>query len=104
MLSAKEAGGIRLVNIKAKHAALKIAWIFWESDYVQNLLAHLVPDTLGTYFWDCTLNKEHVQSFLPRWAPEFWIQVIEHWFNFKWALNQRDRVVFDTPQVCNQIL
>ena len=76
--------GLKLVHIKLKAAALKINWLYREDSFCQIFLHNLIPDSLGTRFWDCTLHPCDVITFLAPETPVFWIQVCEEWFDLKW--------------------
>ena len=81
----KYMGGLGLVNIKWKTIALKIAWIFRQDAYVEDTLGRLLPCTLGTLFWDCTLRSNRVNKYINNTKPEFWKQICYHWFDYTWT-------------------
>ena len=62
-------------------------------------MLYFVPNALGTRFWDCTLHSRHVTFFMPKWIPEFWLQVVKEWFQLKWKPIQ-----CCTIEISNQIL
>ena len=88
----RKLGGLNLVNLREKCKALKIAWIFRENGYVQEVLASAVPESLGTLFWDCCLYGKHVKLYVAGSVPRFWMEVIWEWFEFQRQerLNQCD--------------
>ena len=98
LLCTKFDGGLKLVNLCHKIASLKIQWVFREDSRLQELITGFVPATLGTIFWDCTINPKvhNIAVYLPAHIPLFWIEVINHWFQYTWMpeLNQIQKVLW----------
>ena len=90
LLSGKECGGLKLVNLKIRNSALKISWLFKTNVFARNIKESIAPMELGHDFWDCQLNSKHVKLFLPDWTPVFWKQVTEEWFAFTWGFDEED--------------
>ena len=59
-----EQGGVRLVNLVARNASLKIPWIFKEHSLVDIQLEQIIPEELGTLFWDCSLASKDIKGYL----------------------------------------
>ena len=79
----REGGGLKLCNLFCKLRSLKIAWIFRQDAYTCNMFNCMIPDALGTLFWDCNLKKTDVNLFIPGDFPRFWKQICYHWFEYQ---------------------
>ena len=79
-------GGAKLANMEIRDKALKIVWIFKNDYFVQNVIAMLLPEKLGTMLWECQLKekKEIEQVIKINELSEFWKQVVTHWFQLTW--------------------
>ena len=95
----KQNGGLALIDLKAKAAAQKIAWIFREDEFTMNLLKFVIPNDMGKLFWECTLHPRHVNKVVNKQTPEFWKQMITHWFELTW----KDELT-EKEEIENQII
>ena len=66
----------------------------------------MIPETLGTLFWNCNLLPEHIHQFLPKWVPTFWQEVIYEWFNFMSDTNDCNNISAVAYQIiwCNSYI
>ena len=81
-------GRLKLVDLNLKNQAIKCAWVFRTDPYVVNQISHLIPNALGTYFWDCNMNIEDLNCWLKNvGANAFWTCVLRNWFKFTWQIN-----------------
>ena len=95
----KQKGGLRLVNLKHKFKALKIAWLFREDVFIQNQLSMLPPTELGHNFWHCQLNVNDVKQFLNIDSDPFWKQVAMHWFELTFKEN-----IAESNEILQQVI
>ena len=77
-------GGLGLFDLRAKQDALKISWIFRETDqFIKSCLYNSLCSKMGDLIWKCNLRTDHVQKVFVN--NEFWTQVLGSWskLNFK---------------------
>ena len=96
LCSSKKEGGLNLVNLEFKNQALKVSWIFRKENQIQDLLNHIVPDEMGTIFWDCQLKSTDLWEI--KIQDPFWRSVVKAWFNFTWLPELNDN------QIMSQII
>ena len=78
--SSSEHGGLKLVNLRNKDTALKLAWLVRKDKYVLTQLKTLIPVELGQRFWECTLNEVDVQTlFRDVEHNQFWLELVKTW-------------------------
>ena len=75
-------GGLNLVNLRVKCFSLKLPWIFHKGSFSEHYINIYIPQELGSFFWDCTLNAKDVKKYTLG-MPLFWKQVTECWFEYK---------------------
>ena len=86
----KQAGGLRLVNLKSKDIALKASWpsiLHGEIEYAKMVFELMRCGTLGENIWRCNLAPEDVR----RWkkVDSFWQDVVFSWSSFNYYYNMR---------------
>ena len=98
LMSPRNKGGAKMVNIEARLQALKISWIFTEDLFIRNWLENIVPRDIGQLFWQCNLKPAEASPLI-RTTSLFWHQVIEAWFQFVYVNKIGDR-----REILNQII
>ena len=96
----KHNGGLKLVNVRHKCMSLKIQWLFTEDPGICDLLMHFIPESLGTRFWDCQLESQHVKMFLNKDTPKFWIEVIVMWFDYRQHIEKETETHLGNQLIC----
>ena len=92
----KKDGGLQLVDLRVKDAALKAVWIkILQQDVQINAIVNSTfSPVLGNVLWRCNLKAEDVQHYTGKniQADPFWLDVLTHWcnFNFKEDLRKQD--------------
>ena len=104
--SDKELGGARLVNLKIRDQALKIAWIFKMELYINDMLRYMLPDSLEFSFFECNLSPAHIDIFLQknRITP-FWKSVLKAWceYNYSSKISEAE-VIYSQIIWCNSCI
>ena len=74
-----EYGGLKLVNLECKDAAIKISWVeYLEKDSnMANLVYENINPALGNLIWDCNIKQEDVPQM--RIQNKFWEDVLIAW-------------------------
>ena len=82
----KRDGGLQLVNILARDAALKAQWVknIQKGDIVMHeLVKDCIPNQLqNTIFWECNFNVQDSVQFSR--YNKFWNHVVESWAQFNY--------------------
>ena len=81
----KTDGGLGLVDLKARDAALKAAWVFriQENSDLKQLAYTLINNPMGDDFWNSQLTTKDIVKLFPE-APSFWRDVMISWFQTNW--------------------
>ena len=69
-----QAGGMKLTNLKNKNKSLKIGWLFCTDELSENMLKQLVPEELGTLFWDCAISPTDIKNYLSNKECDFFLE------------------------------
>lgn len=77
LFNSTELGGLKLVDISAKDAALKCQWISYlkQSPKLANLANQFLP-SIGQDIWLCNFKMSDVSSFM---SKGFWMDVVRSW-------------------------
>ena len=77
----KHSGGLNLVDLRKRDAALKITWIntINSDKKVANLMYSFVNSDLKDHIWLCNFNRKHVADILKRSTNSFWFDVLCAW-------------------------
>ena len=81
----KEHGGLRLVNLINKDAALKASWrliLAKELEYSQLVYSQMRCNILKQDIWRCSINPEHVSQL--KIGNQFWQDVLKSWANYNY--------------------
>lgn len=96
----RRCGGLKLVDLAARHKALKISWIkhITEIQFFNEIFYHGLSFSIGDQIWQCNFKAEHVNSIC-LWPPHsFWFQMLQAWAEFNFSMPE------DVDEILNQCL
>ena len=94
----KTKGGIRLIDMRAKLASLKIFWLFVNDIFIRNYILKEIKHPIGELLWRCNLHKSEVIIYFKDLSL-FWHQVLEAWFDVCY-----EDYIRDPHEILSQIL
>ena len=104
-------GGRKLINLKQKNAALKLAWLFKSDPTAEAQLNVIVPKELKEIFWQCSLSAQDATRFVEgKTENKFWIEIISMWFDVKSKIEDtippHEQVIWLNSQIkiANQVI
>ena len=79
--ASKELGGLNLVNLRCKDAALKTSWVsLLEQNQAYATVVHeLIQPELKQLLWHCNLRQEDVAYVVHKNCNQFWVDVLKAW-------------------------
>ena len=86
----KSEGGLNLVNLENKDAALKATWpkiLASEHHYASIVYSEMRCKTLGSDIWRCSIQPEEVDKM--RFNNQFWKDVLKSWNKYNYYWNRR---------------
>ena len=90
----KKFGGLKLVNLSLKNAAIKISWIFRTEMYIVQMLEIILPEHLGCTFFECNITVNDLELLMPKHCTKFWRSVLIEWcrYNFEKEINKVEAI------------
>ena len=88
--ASKRKGGLKLVNLRNRDAAIKISWIktLQKEDKMANLVYHFFAPELKHDVWKCNLSPKQVLSLFEGRENPFWEDVMKAWIRCQHAENE----------------
>ena len=82
-----EHGGLRLVNLRIKEAAIKITWIqiLRADTKCANISYSLFSSVLREDIFRCNLHKDHVKFVVDQKSSKFWFNMLSAWCDYNYA-------------------
>ena len=83
----KSEGGLKLVDLRLREAAMKIVWVdvVSKENDIANLSYYFLQPVLREVIWSCNLKNEDVPRVVKRKTSVFWINVLEAWSQINYS-------------------
>ena len=100
MISATKSGGLKLVDLKKKDAAMKIQWIkrIRKNETLSELAYYFLPG-LGDKLWECNLKCTDMKHFMTKHS--FWHDVLYAWCQYNYQPSEK---IEDIEIIMNSII